>query len=76
MLNLSLITHSLYLHLRVHDGFICYLHYVITIRLLYDNYVIHIPYLSLDYAIPLQYPCNTVTTPLPLRYHYVGITEE
>ena len=43
--------------LRVHDGFICYLHYVITIRLLYDNYVIHIPCLSLRYpfGIPLEW---------------------
>ena len=43
--------------LRVHDGFICYLHYVITIRLLYDNYVIHIPCLSLRYpfGIPSEW---------------------
>ena len=27
------------------------------------------------HTIPLQYPCNTVTTPIPLRYHYGGITE-
>ena len=42
---------------------------MITIRLVCDNYVIHIPCLSLAL-------CNTLAIPLPLRYHYVGITEE
>ena len=30
----------------LHDGFISYLHYMITMRLVYDNYVIHFPCLS------------------------------
>ena len=32
--------------LRVHDGFITGSYYVITMRLVYDNYVIHIPSVS------------------------------
>ena len=27
-------------------------------------------------AIPLQYPCNTVTTPIPLRYHSEPLPKE
>ena len=58
-----LITSRLYtLHptlyqLRLHNGFVCYLHYVITIRLVCDNYVIHFPCLSHWYRF-----CNFVVT--------------
>ena len=43
--------------LRVYDGFMTGLYYVITIRLLCDHYVIHIPCLSLRYpfGIPSEW---------------------
>ena len=28
------------------------------------------------HTIPLQYPCNTVTTPIPLRYHSEPLPKE
>ena len=42
----------------------------------FTPYILHITLYTLHltptgHTIPLQYPCNTVTTPIPLRYHSV-----
>ena len=48
--NLSLIAHTLYCQLRVHNGFVCYLYYAITMRLLCDSYPLLILCLSPRYS--------------------------
>ena len=45
----------------------------------FTPYILHFTLYTLHprgHTIPLQYPCNTVTTPIPLRYHSEPLPKE